>query len=76
MGVPVFLADVKGDLSGLSQPMKMNDKVQKRLDQIGIDDYQLAGYPLVFWDLLQELVFQCAPRLVRWVLSCWLACWN
>ncbi|MCB1042706.1 MAG: DUF853 family protein [Acidobacteria bacterium] len=57
LGVPVFLADVKGDLSGLSQPMKMNDKVQKRLDQIGIDDYQLAGYPLVFWDLLQELGF-------------------
>lgn len=51
-GVPVFFSDVKGDLSGMCQPMTMNKHVQARLDAIGIPDYQFSAYPLVFWDLL------------------------
>jgi len=51
LGVPVFLADVKGDLSGLATPGKINDRIQARIDQLGIQDYANRAYPVVFWDL-------------------------
>ena len=50
-GVPVFVADVKGDLAGLSQPVKMKDFLQKRADTIGLDPYEPASFPVCFWDL-------------------------
>ena len=50
-GVPVFMADVKGDLSGISQPGKANPKLEQRAQKIGFDDYSYAGFPVVFWDL-------------------------
>jgi len=53
-GVPVFLSDVKGDLSGLSQPGKPHPKVDERIEKIGIDDYQQRLFPVVFWDLFGE----------------------
>ncbi len=55
IGVPVFMADVKGDLSGTAQAISMNDKIQSRLDQIGIEDYSPAANPVMFWDLLRQL---------------------
>lgn len=51
LGVPVFLADVKGDLSGLATPGKLNDKIQSRIDQLGIGGYTNRAFPVVFWDL-------------------------
>jgi len=51
LGVPVFMADVKGDLAGLSQSGTMSDGIQKRVDKIGLSDYRNTGYPVVFWDL-------------------------
>ncbi len=53
-GVPVFLADVKGDLSGLSRPGKPHPKIDERIEKIGIDDYQQRPFPVVFWDLFGE----------------------
>jgi DNA helicase HerA-like ATPase len=50
-GVPVFMADVKGDLSGISQPGKEHPKLRERAQQIGLDDYAFEGFPVVFWDL-------------------------
>ena len=50
-GVPVFMADVKGDLSGISQPGKAHPKLQERAAEIGLDDYTLEAFPVVFWDL-------------------------
>ena len=50
-GVPVFLADVKGDLAGLSQPGKPHPKLQQRAQQIGLTDYRHEAFPVVFWDL-------------------------
>lgn len=50
-GVPVFLADIKGDLSGLAQPGKPHPKIDERLQKIGIADFQLRPSPCVFWDL-------------------------
>ncbi|WP_428624654.1 helicase HerA-like domain-containing protein [Sedimenticola sp.] len=51
LGVPVFLADVKGDLSGLSQPGKPHPKVQERLDRMPLDDFSFRGFPVTFWDI-------------------------
>ena len=51
MGVPVFLADVKGDLAGLSQPIAPHPKIDERLEKIGIEDFEATAWPVVFWDL-------------------------
>lgn len=54
-GVPVFLADVKGDLSGLCMPSDKQDFLVKRAEQIGFaDEYKAKAYPVVFWDLFAE----------------------
>ncbi|MEM7226082.1 MAG: helicase HerA-like domain-containing protein [Pseudomonadota bacterium] len=50
-GVPVFLADVKGDLSGLSQAGKAGPKLAKRAAQIGVDRFAPEAMPVIFWDL-------------------------
>lgn len=50
-GVPVFMADVKGDLSGLAKSGKPHAKVDERIQKIGVTAYQQRGYPCVFWDL-------------------------
>ncbi|HBD11783.1 MAG TPA: ATP-binding protein [Porticoccaceae bacterium] len=50
-GIPVFLADVKGDLSGLAAGGTPHRKIDERLDIIGLTDFQQRGYPTVFWDL-------------------------
>ncbi|MCC7546730.1 MAG: DUF853 family protein [Burkholderiales bacterium] len=54
IGVPVFLADVKGDLSGLSQAGQMSPKLQQRLDTLGLAAPEFAACPVVFWDVLGE----------------------
>lgn len=51
VGVPVFCADVKGDLSGLAAKGEAKDFLQKRADDIGLDDYQFQEFPVIFWDL-------------------------
>jgi DNA helicase HerA-like ATPase len=51
MGVPVFVSDVKGDLSGISQPGSPHAKIDERVQKIGITDFQFAAAPTVFWDL-------------------------
>ncbi|MFT5260980.1 MAG: DNA helicase HerA-like ATPase [Saprospiraceae bacterium] len=50
-GVPVFMADVKGDVSGLAVAGKPHPKIDERIEAIGIDDFALRGNPVVFWDM-------------------------
>ncbi len=54
-GVPVFAADVKGDLSGIalagSKTDKLHEKLVARAEKIGFDDYKYAASPTIFWDL-------------------------
>lgn len=54
IGVPVFMADVKGDLSGIARAGAANPKISERIEKLGIADFQFAGYPTVFWDLYGE----------------------
>ncbi|WP_439613007.1 helicase HerA-like domain-containing protein [Reyranella sp.] len=53
-GVPVFMADVKGDLSGVSQPGGNNPRALERAAQLGIEGYAGRAFPTVFWDLFGE----------------------
>jgi hypothetical protein len=53
-GVPVFMADVKGDLSGISQPGAPNPKLDERARAVGLPGYEPRGFPTVFWDLFGE----------------------
>ena len=52
-GVPVFAADIKGDLSGIAMPGEPKDFILKRAQEIGIE-YQPDEFPVVFWDLFGE----------------------
>lgn len=57
-GVPVFLSDVKGDLSGLAAAgradFKLHEAFTGRAQQIGFDDYRYESFPVTFWDLFGE----------------------
>lgn len=50
-GVPVFAADIKGDLSGVSQAGKDNPKMVTRAGETGPDNYSFQAYPTICWDL-------------------------
>jgi DNA double-strand break repair helicase HerA and related ATPase len=54
IGVPVFMADVKGDLAGMSQPGATSPKFAERLKLVGVDAPPFAGFPTVFWDVFGE----------------------
>jgi uncharacterized protein len=54
IGVPVFLADIKGDLSGLAKPGGDNPKIAERAAELGITGVDPAGYPVTFWDVYGE----------------------
>jgi DNA double-strand break repair helicase HerA and related ATPase len=78
LGVPVFMADVKGDIAGLSQAAApANDKLQARLQKLGIDaSWQPAANPVVFWDLFGKLghpvratISEMGPTLLARVLE-------
>jgi DNA helicase HerA-like ATPase len=51
IGVPVFMADVKGDLSGVAKPGQENPKIIERVRQLAVDGFQYSSFPTIFWDL-------------------------
>ena len=74
-GVPVFLADVKGDLSGLARPGGDNPKVTERAAQLGLS-FAAAGCPVEFWDLfgaqghpIRTTVSEMGPLLLARLLN-------
>ncbi|MBA3579662.1 MAG: DUF853 family protein [Gemmatimonadaceae bacterium] len=76
LGVPVFMADVKGDVAGLAMPGTSNEKVTQRVAEIGIPDFALEGNPVVFWDLLgksghpvRTTVSEIGPSLLGRILE-------
>jgi DNA helicase HerA-like ATPase len=54
LGVPVFMADVKGDLSGVSQAGAPLPKIQERIKQLKLDDFSFSSSPADFWDVFGE----------------------
>jgi DNA helicase HerA-like ATPase len=54
IGVPVFAADVKGDLSGISQPGAESPKIADRVQKFKLTDFSFAGCPVTFWDVFGQ----------------------
>ncbi|HZQ94345.1 MAG TPA: helicase HerA-like domain-containing protein [Candidatus Sulfotelmatobacter sp.] len=54
IGVPVFAADVKGDLSGISQPGTAQPKIVERAKKLKLDDFAFSACPVTFWDVFAE----------------------
>lgn len=54
IGVPVFMADVKGDLSGIAVPGRMSDKLRERLDTLALPEPEWGACPVTFWDVFGE----------------------
>src|SRR5437870_13794562 len=51
IGVPVFMADVKGDLSGIAAAGGANARVEERVKSLGLEGFQYRGCPVMFWDV-------------------------
>ncbi len=79
-GVPVFLSDVKGDLSGLakagSEGFKLHEAFTSRAEKIGFDDYTYGAFPVTFWDLygdqghpIRTTVSEMGPLLLSRLLE-------
>ncbi len=76
MGVPVFLADIKGDLSGVAKPGGGNPKIAERAEKLGLTDFRYEGCPVTFWDIfgdrghpLRTTVSEMGPLLLSRILS-------
>ena len=54
LGVPVFMADVKGDLSGMCRPGADSENMRSRIERFGIENFQYKPYPTRFWDIFGE----------------------
>jgi hypothetical protein len=75
-GVPVFMADVKGDLSGMAKPGVASDRIKERLTKLGYDLPQFAGCPVQFWDVygeqgtnLRTTISEMGPMLLGRILA-------
>lgn len=64
LGVPVFMPDMKGELSGLLKPMSIDDSIRERIEYTGIRErYEAESFPVLFWDLYGEtgIPLRCSP---------------
>lgn len=75
-GVPVFMADVKGDLAGLSQPGTLTEKLSERLASLGVEDWTPQAFPVEFWDVfgkqghpIRTTVSELGPTLLSRLLN-------
>ena len=75
-GVPVFMADVKGDLAGMSQPAQVSEKLAKRLSLLAVEGFTPLANPVVFWDIfgknghaLRTTISEMGPILLARVLE-------
>ncbi len=76
MGVPVFVADVKGDLSGMCAPGTENKHIRRSIDTMGLGDFQYRSYPVRFWDVygkqgipVRTTVSEMGPELLSRLLG-------
>jgi DNA helicase HerA-like ATPase len=76
IGVPVVIADVKGDVAGLAMPALVNEKIRERIERVGISDYRAEVSPVVFWDVygkaghpLRTTISEIGPTLLARMLE-------
>ncbi|MFN0068904.1 MAG: helicase HerA-like domain-containing protein [Limisphaerales bacterium] len=75
-GVPVFVADVKGDIAGLSQPGGQKPKIVERAKELGVEDFTPAACPVTLWDVfgqqghpLRATISEMGPLLLARLLN-------
>src|SRR5687767_2148114 len=75
-GVPVFMADVKGDLTGVSQPGSMTGKIGERMTMLGMADVKFEGLPVTLWDVfgkqghpLRATISEMGPLMIARILQ-------
>lgn len=76
LGVPVFMADVKGDVAGLAMAGAASEKIMERVTQIGVEGYANEASPVLFWDLygknghpVRTTVSEIGPSLLGRILE-------
>ena len=76
LGVPVFIADVKGDVGGLARPGTDSERIRERVAQVGIPDFAPEANPVIFWDLygktghpIRTTVSEVGPTLLGRILE-------
>ncbi|MEZ4598485.1 MAG: helicase HerA-like domain-containing protein [Syntrophotaleaceae bacterium] len=76
IGVPVFMADVKGDVSGLAQAGTLSDRIRQRLTETGLEGFSPEASPVVFWDIFGEAghpvrttISEIGPKLLGRILE-------
>ena len=76
MGVPLFVADVKGDLSGMCVAGEENKHIRRSIDTMGLGDFQYRPYPVRFWDVygkkgipVRTTVSEMGPELLSRLLG-------
>ena len=78
MGVPVFMADVKGDISGIADPGQSTEDMQKRIEKFGLADsgFSFRGFPVNIWDIfgqngiqLRTTISEMGPVLLARILG-------
>ncbi len=76
IGVPVFMADVKGDVAGLGMPGQMTEKLQQRVEQLGLSDFYPEANPVMLWDVfgqsghpVRTTVSEMGPSLLARILE-------
>ncbi len=78
MGIPVFMADVKGDIAGIMNPGTDSEDMQKRLEKFGLKEagFSYSGYPVTLWDIygqkgiqLRTTVSEMGPMLLSRILE-------
>ncbi len=76
MGVPVFVADIKGDLSGMCEPGCENKHIRRSIDTMGLTDFNYTSYPVQFWDVygkqglpVRTTISEMGPELLSRLLG-------
>jgi DNA helicase HerA-like ATPase len=76
IGVPVVIADVKGDVAGLAMPGAVNDQIQQRAERVGLTGHRPEASPVVFWDVygagghpLRATISEVGPTLLARMLE-------
>lgn len=76
MGVPVFMADVKGDVSGLAEPGENNEGMQKRIRRFGLESiFRYTSYPVAFGTSTVKKGSRCGSLFPIWGLCFWVDFW-
>jgi DNA helicase HerA-like ATPase len=76
LGVPIFMADVKGDVAGLAMPGTASDRIKQRVADVGLEGYASEASPVVFWDLfgksghpVRATISEIGPGLLARILE-------